>query len=102
MAERRNEAPKDDADKRAAQESSLDEAYSRQNATWGRESIAQTDFTGGVIDEMARGRLEHEIYKKALEGFNYGLAAAGGVLAIILANLVSIFLVRFVGDNLAE
>ena len=50
----------------------------------------------------ASSTLTYEIYKKALEGFNYGLAAAGGVLAIILANLVSIFLVRFVGDNLAE
>ena len=50
----------------------------------------------------ASATLTYEIYKKALEGFNYGLAAAGGVLAIILANLVSIFLVRFVGDNLAE
>jgi sorbitol/mannitol transport system permease protein len=50
----------------------------------------------------ASSTLTYEIYKKALEGFNYGLAAAGGVLAIILANIVSIFLVRFVGDNLAE
>ncbi|MGB1156088.1 MAG: carbohydrate ABC transporter permease [Alphaproteobacteria bacterium] len=50
----------------------------------------------------ASSTLTFEIYKKALEGFNYGLAAAGGVLAIILANLVSIFLVRFVGDNLAK
>lgn len=50
----------------------------------------------------ASSTLTYEIYKKALEGFNFGLAAAGGVLAIILANLVSIFLVRFVGDNLAD
>ncbi|MBX2870029.1 MAG: sugar ABC transporter permease [Acidiferrobacterales bacterium] len=41
------------------------------------------------------------IFAQALQGFDVGVASAGGVFAIILANIVAIFLVRLVGKSLA-
>lgn len=40
------------------------------------------------------------IFAQALQGFDVGVASAGGVIAIILANIVAIFLVRLIGKNL--
>ena len=40
------------------------------------------------------------IYRTALLGYDVGGASAGGVIAIILANIVAIFLMRAVGKNL--
>jgi len=40
------------------------------------------------------------IFGQALQGFDIGVASAGGVFAIILANIVAIFLVRLIGRNL--
>ena len=40
------------------------------------------------------------IFAQALQGFDIGVASAGGVFAIILANIVAIFLVRMIGKNL--
>lgn len=40
------------------------------------------------------------IFSQALQGFDVGVASAGGVFAIILANIVAIFLIRLVGKNL--
>ncbi|MEP1330620.1 sugar ABC transporter permease [Pseudophaeobacter sp.] len=40
------------------------------------------------------------IFAQALQGFDVGVASAGGVLAIILANIVAFFLVRAIGKNL--
>lgn len=40
------------------------------------------------------------IFIQAFQGFDIGVASAGGVFAIILANIVSIFLVRAVGKTL--
>ena len=40
------------------------------------------------------------IYKQALLGFDAGVASAGALLAVVLANIVSIFLVRMIGKNL--
>ena len=41
------------------------------------------------------------IFAQALQGFDVGVASAGGVFAIILANIVAIFLMRAIGKNLA-
>ena len=41
------------------------------------------------------------IFSQALQGFDVGVASAGGVFAIILANIVAIFLVRLIGKNIA-
>ena len=40
------------------------------------------------------------IYAQALLQFDVGTASAGGVVAIILANIVAIFLIRMIGKNL--
>jgi sorbitol/mannitol transport system permease protein len=40
------------------------------------------------------------IFAQALQGFDVGVASAGGVFAIILANIVAIFLIRLIGKNL--
>jgi len=44
--------------------------------------------------------LTYLIYQRVLESQNVGLGSAGGVYAIILANIVAIFLMRIVGRNL--
>ena len=40
------------------------------------------------------------IYRTALLGYDVGGASAGGVIAVVLANIVAIFLMRAVGRNL--
>ena len=40
------------------------------------------------------------IYRTALLGYDVGGASAGGVIAIVLANIVALFLMRAVGKNL--
>jgi sorbitol/mannitol transport system permease protein len=37
-----------------------------------------------------------------LQQFDAGIASAGGILAIVLANIVSIFLVRMLAKNLSQ
>lgn len=44
--------------------------------------------------------LTYLIYQRVLESQNIGLGSAGGVYAIILANIVALFLMRIVGKNL--
>ncbi len=40
------------------------------------------------------------IYTQALLQFDVGGASAGGIIAVILANIVAIFLIRMIGKNL--
>ena len=51
--------------------------------------------TGG-----SAGNIAFLVYAKALLDFNVGAASAGGIVAVILANIVAIFLVRMIGKNL--
>lgn len=44
--------------------------------------------------------LTYLIFQRVLESQNIGLGSAGGVYAIILANIIAIFLMRIVGKNL--
>lgn len=44
--------------------------------------------------------LTYLIYERVLQSQNVGLGSAGGVYAIILANIVAVFLMRIVGKNL--
>jgi sorbitol/mannitol transport system permease protein len=44
--------------------------------------------------------LTYLVYVQALLQFDIGGASAGGIVAVILANIVAIFLVRLVGKNL--
>jgi sorbitol/mannitol transport system permease protein len=40
------------------------------------------------------------VYKQALLNFDVGSASAGGIVAVVLANIVAIFLMRMIGKNL--
>ena len=53
--------------------------------------------TGGAFGTRT---LTYLIFQRVLESQNVGLGSAGGVYAIILANIVAIFLMRAVGKNL--
>ena len=53
--------------------------------------------TGGAFGTRT---LTYMIFQRVLESQNIGLGSAGGVYAIILANIVAIFLMRIVGKNL--
>ncbi|MBX5272680.1 sugar ABC transporter permease [Rhizobium sp. NLR17b] len=44
--------------------------------------------------------LPYLIYKTALLDFNVGMASAGGIFAVVLANIVGFFLVRTISKNL--
>ena len=44
--------------------------------------------------------LTYMIYQRVLESQNVGLGSAGGIYAVILANIVALFLMRIVGKNL--
>ncbi|MCC2688571.1 MAG: sugA [Rhizobiaceae bacterium] len=72
--------------------------------------LIQTIFLLGVYAEIlvttnggpgyASTNLPFLIYRTALLGYDVGGASAGGVIAIVLANIVAIFLMRAVGKNL--
>ena len=53
--------------------------------------------TGGAFGTRT---LSYLIFQRVLESQNVGLGSAGGVYAIILANIVALFLMRIVGKNL--
>lgn len=53
--------------------------------------------TGGAFGSRT---LTYLIFQRVLESQNVGLGSAGGVYAIILANIIAIFLMRIVGKNL--
>lgn len=59
--------------------------------------FAEIYVTGARLDNM---NLAYLIYRQALLQFDVGSASAGGLVAVVLANIVSIFLVRLVGKNL--
>ncbi len=70
--------------------------------------LIQTIFLLGVFAEIfvttggafGTRTLTYLIYQRVLESQNVGLGSAGGVYAIILANILAIFLMRIVGKNL--
>lgn len=46
------------------------------------------------------GNLPYLVYFQGLLNFDVGGASAGGIVAVVLANIVAIFLIRIVGKNL--
>ena len=40
------------------------------------------------------------IFKQALLDFDFGVASAGALFAVVIANIAAIFLIRLVGKNL--
>jgi polyol transport system permease protein len=53
--------------------------------------------TGGAFGTRT---LSYLIFQRVLESQNIGLGSAGGIYAVILANIIAIFLMRIVGKNL--
>ncbi|MFC3165465.1 carbohydrate ABC transporter permease [Ciceribacter thiooxidans] len=72
--------------------------------------LIQTIFLLGVYAEIlvttnggpgyASTNLAFLIYRTALLGYDVGGASAGGIIAVVLANVVAFFLMRAVGRNL--
>ena len=72
--------------------------------------LIQTIFLLGIYAEIlvttnggpgnASTNLTYLIYRAARLNFDIGGAAAGGIIAVILANIVAVFLMRAVGKNL--
>ena len=50
----------------------------------------------------ATTNLAYLIYVNSLLEFDVGLGSAGGIVAVILANIVAFFLIRMIGKNLEE
>jgi len=62
--------------------------------------FAEIFVTTGGGPGNASTNLAFLIFAQALQGFDVGVASAGGVFAIILANIVAYFLVRIIGKSL--
>ena len=72
--------------------------------------LIQTIFLLGVLVELlmttnggpgtASTTLTYLVYKESLIDSDVGTAAAGGVVAVVLANIVAVFLMRAIGKNL--
>jgi len=62
--------------------------------------FAEIYTTTGGGPGNATTTLAYLVYALGLQQFDAGIASAGGILAVILANIVSIFLVRMLARNL--
>ena len=62
--------------------------------------FAEIFVTTGGGPGFKSTNLTYLIFTQALQGFDVGVASAGGVFAIILANIVAVFLIRAVGKTL--
>lgn len=59
-----------------------------------------TTTSGGPGYESTN--LAYLIYNQALLQFDVGMASAGGLIAVVIANIAAIFLVRLIGKNLTD
>ena len=62
--------------------------------------FAEIYTTTGGGPGTATTILSYLIYALGLQQFDVGLASAGGILAVVLANVVAFFLVRMLAKNL--
>ena len=44
--------------------------------------------------------MTYMIFKQSLMNFDVGVASAGALFAVVLANIVAVFLIRIIGKNL--
>ena len=51
---------------------------------------------------FASTNITYLVYAQSLLQFDVGMGSAGGIVAVILANIVSLFLIRMIGKNLEE
>jgi sorbitol/mannitol transport system permease protein len=62
--------------------------------------FAEIRVTTGGGPGMETTNIPFLVYAQALLQFDVGGASAGGIIAVVLANIVAIFLVRMIGRNL--
>jgi sorbitol/mannitol transport system permease protein len=64
--------------------------------------FAEIFTTTGGGPGFASTNLAYLIYNQALLQFDVGMASAGGLIAVVIANLAAIVLIRMIGKNLTE
>jgi sorbitol/mannitol transport system permease protein len=64
--------------------------------------FAEIYTTTGGGPGNATTTLTYLVYSLGLQQFDAGIASAGGILAVVLANIVSFFLVRMLAKNLKQ
>jgi len=64
--------------------------------------FAEIYTTTGGGPGNATTTLAYLVYSLGLQQFDAGIASAGGILAVVLANIVSFFLVRMLAKNLKQ
>ena len=73
-------------------------------ATLALGSAAMLPFAGAgtafAADGNASTNLAFLIFKQSLMNFDVGVASAGALFAVVLANVVAAFLIRIIGKNL--
>lgn len=62
--------------------------------------FAEIAITTGGGPGNASTNLTYMIYKQSLMNFDVGVASAGALFAVVLANIVAAFLIRIIGKNL--
>ena len=62
--------------------------------------FAEIFVTTGGGPGLATTNIAFLIYSQALIQYDVGNASAGGLVAVVIANIVAFFLVRIVGRNL--
>jgi len=63
-------------------------------------TFAEISTTTGGGPGDASTNITYLIFKQALLGFDVGVASAGALFAVVLANIVAAFLIRLVGKNM--
>ena len=63
-------------------------------------AFAEIHITTGGGPGNSTTNLTYFVFLRGLAQFDIGLASAGGVIAVILANIVSFFLIRTASKNL--
>jgi sorbitol/mannitol transport system permease protein len=64
--------------------------------------FAEIYVTTGGGPGNATTTLAYLVYSLGLQQYDAGIASAGGILAVVLANIVSFFLVRMLAKNLSQ
>jgi sorbitol/mannitol transport system permease protein len=63
-------------------------------------TFAEISTTTGGGPGDASTNITYLIFKQALLGFDVGVASAGALFAVVMANIVAAFLIRLVGKNM--
>ena len=62
--------------------------------------FAEIAITTGGGPGNASTNITYMIFKQSLLNFDVGVASAGALFAVVLANIVAAFLIRIIGKNL--